>query len=216
MHKRESRPRTTTQGQNQQPAGNGRGTPVSVSAQFLAATPSGVQSKPLYRSLPSWTRRELLLLSCYSEGSWSSDWRVSTQHPLICLSIAIERDGFCSIHRVLRQFVLRPLYTASRDAFCCLYSNVCVCGGKVAPEEFAAEWPKLFHFTGEKYYMKRSFPDRCAREDLLGCPWREQFMLLCSSSTLRSLFDILAAVGRYLRRGFLSVRGYCSGKYVFK
>ncbi|CAM9761986.1 unnamed protein product [Laminaria digitata] len=31
----------------------------------------------------------------------------------------------------------------------------------VTPEEFAAEWPGIFHFTGDGYYVKRNFPQRC-------------------------------------------------------
>lgn len=31
---------------------------------------------------------------------------------------------------------------------------------QVTPEEFAAEWPGIFHFTGDGYYVKRNFPER--------------------------------------------------------
>lgn len=34
----------------------------------------------------------------------------------------------------------------------------------VTPEEFAVEWPNLFPFTGEKYYVKRRFPERLPGE----------------------------------------------------
>ncbi|CAM9116595.1 unnamed protein product [Pylaiella littoralis] len=30
----------------------------------------------------------------------------------------------------------------------------------VTPEEFAGEWPGMFHFTGERYYVKRNLPNR--------------------------------------------------------
>eukprot|EP00904_Undaria_pinnatifida_P009049 jgi/Undpi1/5274/HiC_scaffold_2.g00555.m1 len=32
----------------------------------------------------------------------------------------------------------------------------------VTPEEFAAEWPGIFHFTGDRYYVKRNLPERKA------------------------------------------------------
>lgn len=31
----------------------------------------------------------------------------------------------------------------------------------MTPEEFAAEWPGIFHFTGDRYYVKRNFQKRC-------------------------------------------------------
>ncbi|CAB1105712.1 unnamed protein product [Ectocarpus sp. CCAP 1310/34] len=32
----------------------------------------------------------------------------------------------------------------------------------VTPEEFAGEWPDIFHFTGDRYYIPRNFPRRLA------------------------------------------------------
>eukprot|EP00903_Cladosiphon_okamuranus_P011989 g11258.t1 len=32
----------------------------------------------------------------------------------------------------------------------------------VTPAEFACEWPGMFHFTGERYYIKRDFPNTLA------------------------------------------------------
>ncbi|CAN0005956.1 unnamed protein product [Ectocarpus fasciculatus] len=32
----------------------------------------------------------------------------------------------------------------------------------VTPEEFAGEWPDIFHFTGDGYYIPRNFPRRLA------------------------------------------------------
>ena len=46
------------------------------------------------------------------------------------------------------------------------YRNVDAAAGiwfvtpQVTPEEFAAEWPGIFHFTGDGYYVKRNFPER--------------------------------------------------------
>lgn len=34
---------------------------------------------------------------------------------------------------------------------------------QVTPEEFAGEWPDIFHFTGDRYYVNRDFPNRCSQ-----------------------------------------------------
>lgn len=39
---------------------------------------------------------------------------------------------------------------------------------QVTPEEFAGEWPGIFHFVGDRYYVKRNFPERCEGRGIRG------------------------------------------------